>query len=138
MSDLLDKVLLVGMGLETKLKEVLSDLEKSGEKERGEGGGETEGGKADEGKGLTPKQAVENRIVDEGTAVVKELLSVVDSAKIRIEEELSANSGRIRGKLHVAGDEEIEVVKEMARLAREKVDSLEKRVAELEAKLKKK
>ncbi len=136
MTDMLDKVLLVGMGLDKKIKEVLEDLQKRGESE-GSDNGESKGGdKGDEG--LTPRQTVENKIVDEGTAVVKELLSVVDSAKTRIEEELSANSGKIRGKLNVAGVEEIEVVKEMARLAREKVDSLEKRVEKLESLLKKK
>ncbi len=133
MSDMLDKVMLIGMGLDKKIKEVLDDLAKSGESE-----GCDDGSEGDDKAGLTPRQNVENKIVDEGTAVVKELLSVVGSAKTRIEDELSANSGRIRGRLHVAGDEEIEVVKEMARIAREKVDKLEKRVEELEALVNKK
>lgn len=136
MTDMLDKVLLIGMGLDKKIKEVISDLQKSGESD---GGPKEKSGGGDKGDdGLTPRQSVENKIVDEGTAVVKELLSVVDNAKTRIEEELSANSGKIRGRLNVAGVEEIEVVKEMARLAREKVDSLEKRVTKLESQLKKK
>ncbi len=135
MSDMLDNILLVGMGLETKVKEALEELRKSGKGEGGEDGGEKkEGGDG----GLTPKQVVENKIVDEGIGIVKELLCVVDGAKTRIEEEISANSGRIRTKLHAADSEEIEVIKEMARLAREKVDTLEKRVDELEAIINKK
>ncbi len=133
MSDMLDSILLVGMGLETKVKEALDELRKSGEKGRGQA---EEKGEGEEG--LSPKQVVENKLVDEGIGVVKELLSVVDGAKTRIEEEISANSGRIRTKLHAADSEEIEVIKEMARLAREKVDALEKRVDELEAIINKK
>jgi len=128
MSDMLDSILLAGMGLETKVKEAFEELRKSGEKGRA-GDGEKDG----EDGGLSPKQVVENKIVDEGIGVVKEILSVVDGAKTRIEEEISANSGRIRTKLHAADSEEIEVIKEMARVAREKVDTLEKRVNELEA-----
>jgi len=137
MSDMLDNILLVGMGLETKVKEAFDELRKSG---KGEGGKDGEkGGGEDGGKdGLSPKQVVENKIVDEGIGVVKELLCVVDGAKTRIEEEISANSGRIRTKLHAADSEEIEVIKEMARVAREKVDTLEKRVNELEAIINKK
>jgi BMFP domain-containing protein YqiC len=125
MPDMLDRMLLVAMGLEKKVKEVIDDLQKTGKEESGE-------------EGLSAKEVVENKIVDEGVGVVKELLSVVDGARKRIEEELASKSGRIREKIHAADSEEIEVVKEMARLAREKVDALEKRVDELEALLKKK
>ncbi len=125
MPDMLDRMLLVAMGLEKKVKEVIDDLQKTGKEESGE-------------EGLSAKEVVENKIVDEGVGVVKELLSVVDGARSRIEEELASKSGRIREKIHAADSEEIEVVKEMARLAREKVDALEKRVDELESLLKKK
>ncbi len=125
MPDMLDRMLLVAMGLEKKVKEVIDDLQKTGKEESGE-------------EGLSAKEVVENKIVDEGVGVVKELLSVVDGARKRIEEELASKSGRIREKIHAADSEEIEVVKEMARLAREKVDALEKRVDELEGLLKKK
>ncbi|MBI5810903.1 MAG: accessory factor UbiK family protein, partial [Deltaproteobacteria bacterium] len=46
-------------------------------------------------------------------------------------------SGKVFERLNVAREEDIDVVKEMARVAREKVDSLEKRVAGLEARLQK-
>ena len=38
-------------------------------------------------------------------------------------------------KINAATKDDVEIVKEMARISREKVDKLEKRVAELEAKL---
>jgi len=132
MSDILDSILLVGMGIEKKVKESLDDLRKSGQSEGGEEADDGEGK-----KGLSPKQRVENKLVGDGIGVVKEILSVVDGAKTRIEEEIESNSGRIRGKLHAADSDEIEVIKEMARVAREKVDVLEKRVNELEAIVKK-
>ncbi len=126
MSDMLDRMLLVAMGLEKKVKETIGDLQKTGEEGKGEG------------EGLSAKEVVENKIVDEGVGVVKELLSVVDNARKRIEEELASKSGRIREKIHAADSEDIEVIKEMARVAREKVDALEKRVGELESLVKKK
>ena len=147
MSDLLDKAILVGMGLDKKLKEVLEELRKEGASEtakegappEGEGEGKAEGGEGGEGGGgLTPKQAVENRIVDDGIGLFRELLSIINSAKAKLEGELSGSSEKVLDKLHAARSEDIDVIKEMARVAREKVDSLEKRVGALEAKLKKK
>jgi len=125
MPDMLDRMLLVAMGLEKKVKDVIDELQKTGEQDKGE-------------EGLSAKEVVENKIVDEGVGVVKELLSVVDGARKRIEEELARKSDKIRDKIHAADSEEIEVVKEMARVAREKVDALEKRVDEIENLVKKK
>ncbi len=51
---------------------------------------------------------------------------------------MTGSSEKVLDKLHAARSEDIDVVKEMARVAREKVDTLEKRVGALEAKLKKK
>lgn len=141
MSDLLDKAILVGMGLDKKLKEVLEDLRKEGASETAKEGAppEVEGeGKGEGGEGLTPKQAVENKIVDEGIGVFKELLSIINSAKAKLEGELAGSSEKVLDKLHAARSEDIDVIKEMARVAREKVDALEKRVGALEAELKKK
>ncbi|MFQ5442375.1 MAG: accessory factor UbiK family protein [Thermodesulfobacteriota bacterium] len=141
MSDLLDKAILVGMGLDKKLKEVLEDLRKEGASETAKEGAPPEGegeGKGEGGEGLTPKQAVENKIVDEGIGVFKELLSIINSAKAKLEGELAGSSEKVLDKLHAARSEDIDVIKEMARVAREKVDALEKRVGALEAELKKK
>lgn len=125
MTDLLDKAILIGMGLERKAREVLEELEKSGK------GSKEASGEA----GLPPRETVENRVVDEGVRALKDFLSVVNSAKERLEKEVASSSGKVFEKLNVATQEELEVVKEMARVAREKADKLEKRVSDLEARL---
>ncbi|OGP13301.1 MAG: hypothetical protein A2054_08530 [Deltaproteobacteria bacterium GWA2_55_10] len=127
MADLLDKAILIGMGLERKAREVLDELEKSGKANK-----ET----SDEA-GLPLKEKVENKVVDEGIKALKEFLSVVNSAKDKIEKEVASSTGKVFEKLNVATTEEVEVIKEMARIAREKADKLEKRVADLEARLEK-
>jgi BMFP domain-containing protein YqiC len=115
------------MGLERKAREALEELEKSGK------GSKDASGEA----GLPPRETVENRVVDEGVRALKEFLSVVSSAKEKLGKEVASSSGKVFEKLNVATQEELEVVKEMARVAREKVDRLEKRVTELEARLEK-
>ncbi len=139
MADLIDKAIEVGLEIEKLAKEKLDGLKSSREAASGkksESAPEGEG----EGKGeeLTPRQVVENRVVDEGAKVLKEVFSAVNSLKERLGKELTAGSEKVADKLHVATDDELDVVKEMARVAREKVDALEKRVVKLEAALKKK
>ncbi len=139
MADLIDKAIEVGLEIEKLAKEKLDALKSSREvasKEKSESAPEGEG--AEKETELTPRQTVENRVVDEGTKVLKEVFSAVNSLKERLGRELTAGSGKVADKLHVATDDELDVVKEMARVAREKVDTLEKRVAKLEAALKKK
>lgn len=123
MSDLLDKAILIGMGLEKKAKEVLDELENAGKS------------KAAGQEGLPPRQAAENKVVDEGVRALKEFVTVVKGAKEKLEKEFSTGSEKVFGKLNVATQADLEVVLEMARVAREKIDKIEKRVAELEARL---
>ncbi|HLC19273.1 MAG TPA: accessory factor UbiK family protein [Thermodesulfobacteriota bacterium] len=130
MADILDKAILIGMGLEKKVKELLDELQEKGTEER-KAGAPKEGEAPEE---LTPKQAVENKVVDEGVRVLREFLSVIRSTREKLEKECSTGSERILDKLHVASQEDIDVIKEMARIAREKVDTLEKRIEELEKK----
>jgi len=125
MADLLDKAILIGMGLEKKAKEALCELESAGKSAKG----------APSSEGLPPRQAAENRVVDEGVRALTEFVSLVKSAKEKLEKDVASGSGKVFEKLNVATSEELEVVKEMARVAREKTDRLEKRVAELEARL---
>ena len=66
MADLLDKAILIGMGLERKAREVLDELEKSGKANK-----ET----SDEA-GLPLKEKVENKVVDEGIKALKEISGV--------------------------------------------------------------
>lgn len=123
MSDLLDKAILIGMGLEKKAKELLDELESAGKsKSAGQ-------------EGLPPRQAAENKVVDEGVRALKEFVTAVKGAKEKLEKDFSTGSEKVFGKLNVATQADMEVVLEMARVAREKVDKLEKRVAELEARI---
>ncbi len=131
MADLIDKAILIGIGLEKKAKEALEELQKAGKsaKDAGAGAGEKAEGE------LTPKQLIENKVVEDGVSVLKEFLGVVKSAKERLEKDVSSSSGKVLEKLNVPTSDELDIVKEMARVAREKVDRLEKKVEELEARL---
>jgi len=127
MSDLIDKAILIGLGLEKKAKETLEELEKAGkagvaEKSAPEAGGEP----------LSPKQVVENKVVEEGIKTLKDFLGLVKTAKEKLDKEVASGSGKVLGKLNVATQEDIEVVKEMIRVSREKIDNLDKRLTELE------
>jgi len=131
MSDLIDKALLIGMGIEKKARETLEDLTKAGHEEsRSRTGAEGEG----EGE-LPPKQAVENMVVDEAVGGLREVVSAARTLREKLEGEFAEGSEKFLGKLHVPTSDDMDVVKEMARKAREKTDELEKRVAELEKKL---
>ncbi|MBI5492950.1 MAG: accessory factor UbiK family protein [Deltaproteobacteria bacterium] len=128
MADILDKAILIGIGLEKKAKEVLDELQQAGKSGAEASAGATEGG-------LPPKEAAENKIVEEGIRALREFLAVVKTGKERLDKEFSSSSEKVFERLNVATQNDIDVIKEMARIAREKVDRLEKRVAELEARL---
>ncbi|MDO8426983.1 MAG: accessory factor UbiK family protein, partial [Deltaproteobacteria bacterium] len=82
-----------------------------------------------------PKEAAENKVVEEGIRALREFLSLVKSGKERLDKEFATSSEKVLEKLNVATQNDMDVIKEMARIAREKVDKLEKRVAELESRL---
>lgn len=136
MADILDKAILIGMGLEKKAREMLDELQKAGKQTTDERAGakpEVPGEPSSEG--LPPRQAVENKLVEDGVVALKEFLAFVKAGKEKLEKEVSSSSGKVFEKLNVASQDDIDIVKEMARIAREKVDKLEKRVEELEARL---
>ncbi len=123
MTDLLDKAIQIGVGLEKKAREFVEEMKKAGTAETAP----KEGASA-----LTPRQELENRVVEEGIKAVKEFLSFLSSARDRLEKGASSTSEQVLEKLNIATQADLDVVKEMARVAREKVDALEKKVAELE------
>jgi len=131
MADLIDKAILIGIGLEKKAKETLEELQKAGKSAKETEAG-AQGAPAEE---LTPKQLIENKVVEDGVSVLKEFLGVVKSAKEKLEKDLSSSSGRVLEKLNLPTTDELDIVREMARVAREKVDKLEKKVEELEGRL---
>ncbi len=129
MADMLDKFITLGIGLEKKATEALGELEKLG-KEAVE---EEEAKEKETGKeGLGAKKEFENRLVDHGVKAISEFILLLKDCRVKAEGEVLDSGEKVMDKLHVASKEELEVTKEMARVAREKVDELEKRVAALE------
>ena len=118
--EFIDKAILIGTGLEKKIKELLVELE--------------EKGKAETKEGQPAKERLENRVVEDGIKAVKELLCVLREGKDRIESEVVEGAESLTGKLNLATASDLEEVKELARSAREKTDKLEKRVKKLEGK----
>ena len=92
MADIVDRAILVGIGVEKKLKELLGELEGLGKDESTAEGEE----------GLPPRKAAENRIVDEGAKLIKEFISVLTDTKDKLEHEVVDSSGNVLEKLNVA------------------------------------
>lgn len=120
MADILDKAILIGMGLEKKLKDTINEL--ADEAKKGDG---------DESK-LPPRKEFENKVVEEGVKILREVVAAAKSGKEMIDEHIKNAVQEILEKFKVATREDIEVIEKMAQNAREKVDRLEKRVEELE------
>ncbi|MFQ5586432.1 MAG: accessory factor UbiK family protein [Thermodesulfobacteriota bacterium] len=126
MADIIDRAILLGMGLEKRLKGLVDEVV-----EEGKSGG-TEG---EEGEKLPPRKEFENRLVEEGVQVFRELVETVRGGKEKVDSEIHEVAERFAERCKVATKEDIEVIQKMAQVAREKVDRLEKRVAELEKEL---
>lgn len=130
MSDLLDKAVLIGMGLEKKAKEALEELERSGKAAT-----DAKAAAGAPAPGLSSKQIIENKVVEDAVKVLKDLLSAITTGKEKFEKEAQATTERVMEKLNVPTRTEVDVIKEMAQISREKVDLLERRVEELERRL---
>lgn len=128
MTDFIDKAILIGSGLEKTIKDLVCELEEKGRAEVGEKK-ETEGAEAE--TPLEGAKRIENRVVEEGLRAVRELLTVLRGGKERVEEEFADKAEDIADKLHLATSSELEIVREIATVAREKVERLEKTVKEL-------
>ncbi len=121
MADLIDNALNIVLGLEKKLKGTIDDLASAG--------------RADEAKDTTelnPRKKVENKIVDEGVKTITDLLTLLGDVKDKLEGEAKEAVEAVMDKLKVPSSDDFEAVKEMARIAREKTEELEKRIAKLE------
>ncbi|HBR18101.1 MAG TPA: hypothetical protein DD725_10925 [Deltaproteobacteria bacterium] len=121
MTDILDKAILIGLGLEKRVKDALNKLASEGKEAKTGEGGE-----------LPPKQELENKLVDEGVKVVRELIGTVKAGKEKVDKEIQEVVERLLEKCRVATKDDIEIIEKMAQVAREKVDALEKRMEELE------
>ena len=123
MSDILDKAILIGIGLEKRLKDTLNELASEGKEAKTGEGGE-----------LPPKQELENKLVEEGTKVVRELIATVKAGKEKVDKEIEEAVQHLLEKFKVATKDDMEIIEKMAQIAREKVDKLEKRIEKLEKK----
>ena len=121
MTDILDKAILIGLGLEKRVKDALNKLASEGKEAKTGEGGE-----------LPPKQELENKLVDEGVKVVRELIGTVKAGKEKVDKEIQEVVERLLEKCRVATKDDIEIIEKMAQVAREKVDAREKRMEELE------
>jgi len=118
MVDILDKVILIGMGIEKRIKRVVDEL-------------------VEEGKtsGLPPRQEIENRLVEEGVRAIRNLIATVRAGKEKVDKEIQDVLERLLERFKVVTSDDMEVIEKMVQVAREKVDALEKRVEELEKRL---
>ena len=74
MTDILDKAILIGIGLEKRVKDALNELASEGKE-----------AKPSEGDSLPPKQELENKLVEEGVKAVRELISTVKAGKEKVD-----------------------------------------------------
>lgn len=155
MNDILDKAITLGLGLEKKAKETLKELESLGKSEvdvdivdadvvdaegepvEGEEGVARGENSEDDGvdmdsESLDPRKLLDNKLVEDGTRFLTDIVSIVDQIKDKVGVEATGSSEKLVEKLNLATQEDLDVVREMARVAREKVDLLEKKIAELE------
>lgn len=122
MADILDKAVSLGLGIgekvKEKVKEKVDELIEAGEKAKG--------------SGLGAAKEAENRFVDEAVKLVSETLKQANVAKDKAESLAVEIAEGVADKLKLATQDELEVVKKLALIAREKVEALEKRVKALE------
>ena len=128
MVDFIDRAILIGLGLEEKLKELVGELERKGKRSRKK---EEEAGTEEE---LSAKERLENVIVEDLTKTIRDMLSILKEGKERLSGVISSSTEEIAERLNLATREELDIVKELAQVAREKVDELEKRLEALEKK----
>ncbi|VAW39009.1 hypothetical protein MNBD_DELTA02-215 [hydrothermal vent metagenome] len=134
MSDFFDKALLLGAGLEKKLKELACELESTGRENRKGSDSEDSGADAD---GLGAKERIENKLVTEGVRGVKELVSLIKDGKDKVDGEVSWITDSVADRLGLATASELASVKEMARVAREEADASTKNLEKATRRLKK-
>lgn len=120
MTDLLDKAIALGLEVEKRLKQTLEGIASKAQE------------KSPEEPGLSSKQRMENKLVEEGVLAIRELISAVKTGKEKVDKELQGVVERLLEKCKVASRDDIEIIEKMAQTAREKVDKLEKRIEELE------
>ena len=126
MTDIIDKAMLIGAGVEKGIKDLLGELEKKGQVERGAKGDKAQGDARGEDESgdesvvepgtldLRPRQRLENRIVEDGIKAIKELMSVLQLGREKVEGEACEAAETLAARFKLASSDELETVKEMA------------------------
>jgi BMFP domain-containing protein YqiC len=123
MADIIDRAILFGMGIEKKLKGLIDEVVEDGKGKEREVGKEAQ---------LPPRKELENRLVEEGVHLIREAIATARGGKEKVEKEIQEIVERFLDRCKVTTRDDIEVIQKMAQVAREKVDSLEKRIKKLE------
>lgn len=118
MADMLDKTVLLGLGIGEKVKEKVEELMEAGEKAKS--------------SGLGAAKEAENRFVDEAVKLVSETLKHANVAKDKAESLAVEIAEGLADRLKLATKDEVDVVEKLAINAREKIEAMEKRVKALE------
>src|SRR3989304_5853712 len=105
MTEILAKANLIGMGLEAGVKGASDKLESEGKEAKTGEGGE-----------LPPKQELENKLVDEGVKVVRELIGTVKAGKEKVDKEIQEGVERLLEKCRGATKDDIEIIEKMAQV----------------------
>lgn len=135
MADIMDKMIHVWMGLEKKAREAFEELESEGRVDEHVKDAKTKPADTEEvSEDLTSRKKFENKVVETGLNVGKEVVTTIKGGKDRIEEELVDVFEVVSDKLGLVNKDDLDTAIEMARIAREKVTELEKRIEALEKK----
>ena len=118
LSNVLDKILLAGLGLENKISEKVNEL--------------AEEGKRSTEEGLKTGQDLENKAVEDIVKIVGRALKKVGVAKKEVDAILDGLAEELTGRLKLVTLDELDVVEKMALKSREKVDKMERRIKKLE------
>ncbi len=111
MSDFIDRAILIATGFEKRAKDIVEDLAEAGKEES-----------------LGTSEKIQNKVVEESVNALRQVAKVLEEGKDKIEEELAGPMESLIDKLGLATKDDLDEVREMARIAREKVDELEKKI----------
>jgi len=114
MSDFVERAIMIANGFEQKAKEVVEDFAKSASS-------------SVEGE-LTGSEKIQNKIVEESVKALRQVVQVLEEGRGKVEEELQGPLESLMEKFNLATKDEVDDLREMVRVAREKVDELEKRL----------
>lgn len=121
MSDIVEKVFLIGKGLDKKAREFVDGLAEEGKKKVTD---------------LPTREETENKLVERGTRFASVAISQLRKDKEKVEGKVVEAVQGLLERFNVVTRDDMDVIEKMASKAREKVDLLEKRVKELEKELK--